>query len=247
MSWEELERLHTDYLTDVVEALDVCPFAKRSRVQGRVRRPLFFVHEAQPCMEGVAGQVARTIEEHPDVEIILLTFVCPEAHPWRVSGTFEAALRALRVAYDALEAPRFYMVSFHPNVDPPDHPNPDNFVRMLRRTPDPVIQCVRADMLDRVRQQANARHQVRMVKELEAQYGVMAPELKEVLLAQAPPNHLSDDIAQRNFQACHEGGQAPSFEAHIQGFMRRRAQLEAWVSQEAMGEVDETPLWVCVI
>lgn len=247
MSWDVLERLHTDYLTQVVEGMDVCPFAKRSRVQGRVHRPMFLVQEAIPAMDEVAQAVVRTIDEHPDAEIILLTFVCDDGHPWRDSSAFEGALRALRVAYDLLDAPRFYMVSFHPNVGLPDHPNPDNFVRVLRRTPDPVIQCVRADMLDGVRRQANTRHQVRMVKELEVRFGVMAPELKEVLLAQAPPNHLSEDIAQRNFQACHEGPNAAQFESHIQAFMERRQAMEPWVREHAIDEVDQTTLWVCVI
>ena len=244
MSWSALEAIHLDYVTQVVEDLDVCPFARRSRNMGRVLRPMFFVSSAAPEMAEVADVVEQCVLDHPDVEIILLTFICPGSHPWHQPGAFEDALRQLRQVYEDESRERFYMVSFHPNVTPSQTPTPDNFVSQLRRTPDPVIQCVRSSVLDQVRKQANERKHLQMLDELERQYGPMEPGLKATLLASAPENHLSAGIAQKNFQTCSTGEQSQRFEDIIDALNARRRALDSWGASSAESEISETNLLI---
>lgn len=244
MSWSTLEAIHMDYVTQVVEDLDVCPFARRSRNMGRVLRPMFFVSSDVPEMGAVADVVAQCVVDHPDVEIILLTFICPQTHAWHRPDAFEAGLRQLREAYEQASHERFYMVSFHPNVDASKSPTPDNFVSQLRRTPDPVIQCVRSDVLDQVRKQANERKHLQMLDELERQYGPMEPGLKATLLASAPENHLSAGIAQKNFETCATGDKSEQFEEIIDALNARRRALDSWVASSAESEISETNLLI---
>jgi hypothetical protein len=69
-------------------------------------------------------------------------------------------------------------------------------VSVLRRSPDPVIQCVDADLLDRGRRPAQVTARDRVLRELEARDPTLA-----ALFARsgAPDPELSSDIARQNF------------------------------------------------
>ena len=92
---EDIQALHDRYLLEVVEALGLCPFARRCREQGRLARPLFYAETG----EGEPAAVARTLVDlgraQPDVEVVLLTFVLPRAadHPWHEVDSFESLVR----------------------------------------------------------------------------------------------------------------------------------------------------------
>ncbi len=181
--------------------MSLCPFARRSREQGRVHRPVFMSADARELdPEPVAQHLARLISEVADVEIVLLTFPVPPGHRWLDAAAFERFLARLRPVWQALPPPReFYMVTFHPQPKRlQDRPlTADSLVPLLRRSPDPVIQCVDATMLDRVRKQAQERARDRMLRDLEAR----DPELAALFARSiAPDPELSSDIARQNFQ-----------------------------------------------
>jgi hypothetical protein len=195
----EVQRVHGRYLREVVEALNVCPFARRSREQGRVHRPVYFSHEGAPRAERVADDLARLVREHEDAEIILLTFPTGSEHPFWATERFEDFLSELREAWQGeASRPPWYMVSFHPRFGVHDESRltRDALVPLLRRSPDPVIQCVNARTLDRVRREAQEVAHRRMVEHLKA----TNPELVSLFERSVPTDHeLSADVAQHNF------------------------------------------------
>jgi hypothetical protein len=201
-SEEQIQAIHDRYQREIVEGLGLCPFARRSREQGRVHRPVFVARG--PEHSPAAGEVARALVElvsvKLDAEIVLLSFPIPPGHRWWSPAEFERFLGELRAAWQASEdRPReFYMVSFHPRAEAPADRalTPDSLVALLRRSPDPVIQCVDAEVLDRVRRQAQATARERMMRELEGRDPALAALFARSV---APDPELSSDIARQNF------------------------------------------------
>lgn len=196
-----IQAIHDRYQREIVEGLGLCPFARRSRELGRVHRPVYVATQTQdPDAGQVAADLAGLVERDRDAEIILLTFPIPPGHAWWHPASFEQFLVELRQAWSAHPPPReFYMVSFHPRLEVPvDRPlTPDSLVSLLRRSPDPVIQCVDAQLLDRVRKQAQAAARERMMRELEARDPALAAMFARSI---APDPELSSDIARQNFE-----------------------------------------------
>ncbi len=203
---DDVQAVHDRYQREVVEGLNLCPFARKSRELGRVHRPVFRI-DAQSQTDGldaVATRVAETlaglVAEHPDTEIVLLTFPVRDSDPWMTPRRFEALLPALKSAYaEPGDRPVFYMVTFHPRhaLAPDTALTQDTLVPLIRRTPDPVIQCVSATTLDEVRRQAQAVAQARMRRELLAINPELAPMLDRSIAADP---ELSSDIARANFE-----------------------------------------------
>ena len=200
-----VESIHGRYQREIVESLNVCPFARKSRELGRVHRPVYFGAE-HPAPATVAADLLALDRAHPDAEIVLLTFPCGGSHPWSRPANFEAFLSELRTAWADLHPPRaWYMVAFHPNHRRSDGRarTQDNLVPDLRRSPDPVIQCVNAEVLDQVRREAQRVAHERMRKELEATH----PELVELFARSVQPDpELSADIARANFENLGDDG-----------------------------------------
>lgn len=197
-----IQAIHDRYQREIVEGLGLCPFARRSRELGRVHRPVFVATaDSDPDPLEVAQALAELVARERAAEIVLLTFPIPPGHRWWRPAVFDEFLARLREALSAAPLPReFYMVSFHPRLEPPpDRPlTADSLVSLLRRSPDPVIQCVDAGLLDRVRKQAQAAARDRMLRELEAR----DPELAAMFARSvAADPELSSDIAQQNFSA----------------------------------------------
>lgn len=226
-----IQALHDRYLLEVVEDLGLCPFARRCREQGRVARPLFYAPDG-PAEEATlparaAARVAALSEAQPTLEVVLLTFVLPRApdHPWHDVDSFEALVKAVRDSYEARQppGPRYYMVGFHPGLRGPQTrraPTPDGLVPLLRRTPDPVIQCIRADLLDQIRRQAQAAANARFMAEmtrLGPEYAALASQA-----IQSDPE-LSADIARHNFEAVGAGPGREALEQRIQAILAARA------------------------
>src|SRR5690554_1904063 len=202
-----VQAIHDRYLVEIVEGFGLCPFARRSRELGRVHRPVFIsAGDREPRASEVAKTLAELVDARRDAEIVLLTFPIPPAHRWNQPREFEGLLNDLREAWAALPPPReFYMVSFHPRLEPPADRalTPDSLVPLIRRSPDPVIQCVDAELLDGVRRQAQAGARERMLAELEAQDPALAALFAHSV---ASDPELSSDIARHNFKA--HGGDA---------------------------------------
>lgn len=220
-----VHRIHDRYLVEVVEALGLCPFARRSREQGRVHRPLWWVEHATPTPAECARAVDERCAAHPDVEIVLLAYLVPDDHPWSDAETFAAFASDVRAAHDAGGGPRFFMVPFHPRFagapagPRPRKPTPEALVPLLRRSPDPVIQCVRADVLERVRAQAQITARDRL-RERFAHDPIMSALLDKSV--QADPE-LSADIARHNFESVGAGAGREALESTIADIARDRA------------------------
>lgn len=225
---EFVQALHDRYLLEVVEDLGLCPFARRCREQGRVARPLFYATDPDGGLPvTAAGRVAALCEAQPELEVVLLTFVLPRAaeHPWHDVDAFEELVRGVRDTYEAAHprSPRFYMVGFHPRLRGPDPrraATADGLVPLLRRSPDPVIQCIRADLLDQIRRQAQAAANARFLAEMTR----LGPEFRALATQaiQSDPE-LSADIARHNFENVGAGPGRDALERRIQDILAARA------------------------
>lgn len=221
-----IQAVHERYQREAVEDLGLCPFARRCREQGRVHRPLIHADAPDPAAAG-ARHLREIGRRHPDVEVVLLTFVLPRdaAHAWHDVDAFEEVVKAVREAYGEAARPRYYMVGFHPRPRPPDarrKPTPESLVPALRRSPDPVIQCIKADLLDDLRKQAQAAADARFMAEMEK----LGPAFK--LLAQQAIQsdyELSSDIARHNFASVGEGAGRERLERCIADILAARAGL----------------------
>jgi len=216
--------IHDRWLVEVVEALNLCPFARKSREQGRVVRPILRDLPRMTDPGHSVEAIAHAIRQTPEVEIILLTYPVPDDHAWRAAQAFDAHVSAVRDAWIAHGGSTFYMVAFHPN--PRDAGTrtltADSLVPLLRRTPDPVIQCVRADVLDALRKQVQEQNRRRMIAELEAR----DPRLAELFARsiQADPE-LGSDIAQANFEHVGAGEGRARLDAAVRALRDERDRL----------------------
>lgn len=205
--------IHDRYLVEVVEGLGLCPFARHSREHGRVHRPLLWTDTGPVPPETSAGIVLETHQRNPGCEIILLTFV---DRPGRFADpkVFESYGADVRAQFQALDGPEYFMVTFHPRSGedcPVDRPlTKDMFVTLLRRSPDPVIQCVHADVLGRVRVQAQRTAKKRLLESV-AQNDPRLRALVENSIQ--TDSELSAEIARANFEAVATGSGRTRLEA----------------------------------
>jgi len=127
------------YLREFVEALELCPFARRCRESGRLARRVLRGGRPGEATAAVVRELEATTEEQ--VEVALLIY--PE---------LEGGLRALEELRDEVRRSLrlFHCVAFHPDL-PMDLSDENRAVSFLRRSPDPTLQLVRIATLDRVR------------------------------------------------------------------------------------------------
>lgn len=232
--------VHDRFLLEVVEMLGLCPFARRSRELGRVHRPLVYDPRASPT--DVATRLHGLVAAHPDAEIVLFTFIDSGprgAGPPRFGRArdLDDFVKEVRPIYDALGGPTFFMVGFHPTSGEPDpgdarpRATADSLVPALRRTPDPVIQCVRAEVLERVRWQAQQAAHAKMMADAEK----LDPRLRKILEHSVQPDSsLSADIARRNFEAVGQGEARLQLEARLTALLHDRDEAYApyWGSDD---------------
>jgi hypothetical protein len=228
-----IQAIHDRYQREIVEELGLCPFARRSRELGRVHRPVFVSTDAhEPSPGEVARSLAALIDAQREAEIILLTFPVPPEHRWNQVKEFERFLTKLRRIF-AAQAPQreFYMVAFHPRLEPPaDRPvTADSLISLIRRSPDPVIQCVDATLLDRVRRQAQVSARERMIAELETRDPALAALFAQSVSADP---ELSSDIARHNFSTHGSGPGRELLLATVDAILAARDQAYATGSME---------------
>lgn len=142
----EALRIYRRYQLEFVEALNLCPWAERARIDGHVAervvlQPSDLVSESQ--------RVIAELTPRNDIEIGLIIFA-----GWRCSRTeFERQVASLIDAdrnRSTLTSPAFACAAFHPDATPITS-HAERLVPFLRRSPDPTIQLVRITSLERVR------------------------------------------------------------------------------------------------
>jgi hypothetical protein len=157
----EAIRLYRRYELEIVEALKLCPWAERARLEGQVREVVLLSTEltAEPVL---AAMSALAVD--PAVEIGLFLF------PRLSTGVeeferFVSHLVTADAARRELGTAPFALAAFHPDARC-DLSEPERAIPFLRRTPDPTIQLVRCEALDRVREGFNEGTQFIDVKAL---------------------------------------------------------------------------------
>src|SRR5262245_1699186 len=133
----EVRRLLDRYLIEVVEAYDLCPWAKSARLAGEIGVDILW--DTPAAEDFVAAAWALLAVSSTRVAMV----VAPEL------AADPAALRAIRDRVAAL-IPTAGVADFHPAASL-DVATPARLVPFLRRSPDPMLQLVPLAVLDRVR------------------------------------------------------------------------------------------------
>ena len=145
----EALRLHDRYLEEVVLAFDLCPWAEKVIRQRRFRRAV--IAAAAPEATAIAPLVDAL--ETPAPEPIDIGFAIFPALALTATAfdRFAERMRQVERARRPLAEPaRFLLAAFHP-FGPDDFVDPHQLVPLLRRSPDPTVQLVRATRLGEAR------------------------------------------------------------------------------------------------
>lgn len=194
------------YLESVIEDLDLCPYARPSRRAGGVRMErISTAHDAGHCAARVAA-----LAQDDAAEAILLVFDLEPVDPRHDVRVFEGFLREFQGLYRASDAPAVYSVIFHPRIEErAPRTTPDSLIQVIRRAPVPMIQCLRASVMEAVRAQAQS-------------------SARERLAAGAPSGGwaltdsvLSQSVAQANFERCGEGDGRRELEERLSALVAR--------------------------
>ncbi len=146
----EAERLYRRYQLEIVEACGLCPWAERARVEGRFKTMILLEEDGVgPASTDATSAAIDELVRDPQAEVAV--FVFPRLRLGRLD--FERYLGRVRIAdgeRHELGCIPYVMAAFHPDALP-DASDPERMIPFLRRTPDPTIQLLRSDVLERVR------------------------------------------------------------------------------------------------
>jgi hypothetical protein len=144
---QEAVRLYRRYQLEIVEACGLCPWAQRARVDERFRVRVVLQAELRGTEASLAAIDALIADERADVAVLIY----PRLHLGRLE--FERFVSEVRDA-DAVRHPLgcipFVFAAFHPDAQA-DTSDAERLIPFLRRTPDPTVQVLRTQVLDRVR------------------------------------------------------------------------------------------------
>jgi len=133
----EVRRILDRYLVEVVEAYDLCPWARSARLGGEVSAAIVWGTPSHAAWcEAAAAALAV-----PEARVAMI--VAPEL------AVTPAELRAVRDAV-AAHVPTAGVAHFHPDAAL-DLATPPRLVPFVRRSPDPLLQLVPLALLDSVR------------------------------------------------------------------------------------------------
>jgi hypothetical protein len=138
-------RLYQRYQLEIVEALNLCPWAKRAREEGKV--DIEVCDLIAPDVEVVLDRVAALAANPIDIGLLLF----PRLELGRLEfERFVADLIARDAERRTLSSPPFAFAAFHPAASA-DLSKPERLIPFWRRSPDPTLQLVRLSALERVR------------------------------------------------------------------------------------------------
>ena len=144
----EAVRLHRRYLVEIVEQLGLCPWARRARLDGRIRQRVSMAEDAEHAVSDATKSIASLAAED-DVEVAFVIFPALEA-PRRAFDAIAARVVEAEAARHPIGEVPFMLAAFHPDA-PADMNSAERLIPFLRRTPDPCLQLVRASVLESVR------------------------------------------------------------------------------------------------
>ena len=233
---EVVHAVHERYLQEVVEGLGLCPFARHSRQSGRVHRPVLWLDDHGPTPADAAQCLLTAAKAQPTAEIVLLTFIDDRGR-FVEPDAFESHVARVRETYEGLGGPRYFMVGFHPDSGRvrrgASRPalTKDSLVPLIRRSPDPVIQCVHGPTLEDARAHAQEAAHRRVLASLSD------PVLRALFERSVQADsQLSSDIAEANFAAVGSDSGLRRLEERLADIRRQRD--EAYAVGSTPGAVD---------
>lgn len=228
----EVQALHERYLREVVMGLNVCPFAQRSADQGRVTRLWWSEPSIAHNLSDIGERFASTVHQS-ELEIVLLSFVLPPDDPHQDPAAFEQWHKAFRSMLSTKNLDKdWYSVCFHPNAGElaTSRATAASFVQLLRRTPDPVIQCVRVSTLETVRAKAQQSAQQELIETLRAKDPALALVAQSCVMTDS---QLSASIARKNHEAWAQDPGWSRLQATLESIQRDREALNQRASRAA--------------
>ena len=144
---QEAERLYRRYQLEIVEACGFCPWAERARLNDRFRIRVML--QSDPHGTDAATLMIDALAVDPRAEVAVLIY--PRLRLGRLEfERFVAEVREADAKRHALGCIPYVFAAFHPEASP-DASDAERLIPFLRRTPDPTIQLLRSDVLERVR------------------------------------------------------------------------------------------------
>lgn len=204
---DDVIALAARYLESVIEDLDLCPYARPSRRAGGVRMErIGTAHGTEHC----AARVAELAQD-ASAEAILLVFDLEPGDARHDVRAFEAFLREFQGLHRASGAPAFYSVIFHPRIEERvPRTTPDSLIQVIRRAPVPMIQCLRASVMEAVRAQAQSSARERLAAGAPSGGWALSDSV------------LSQSVAQANFERCGEGAGRRELDERLSALVARR-------------------------
>ena len=141
----EALRINDRFTLEVVEAFDICPFARGARLQGRAIREVLLQDSLD--LEPSLDLIARLEADPRKLEVVQIIYPRLNVTP-REFEHFNARIRDTHGARN--KKPLFVHATFHPDY-PCDTRTPDSLVMFFRRAPDPTIQILRFSTIQSIR------------------------------------------------------------------------------------------------
>lgn len=137
----EVLRIHARFNAEVIEGLDVCPYARPARGAGTSVRRVSLSTDVSATLHQVEAELA--LEPRVEVAQIVFPRVKLDAQAMLDVGSAHAEARSAR------GRPIFVHAVFHPAL-PYGIDSPSRLVPLFRRAPDPMIQLVRLAVLEAI-------------------------------------------------------------------------------------------------
>ena len=140
----EVRRILDRYLVEVVEAFDLCPWAKSARLAGEITVEIVW---GTPSLDDWEAAARKALAQ-PATRVAMI--VAPQVTPKGRQATIDRdALGAVRDQI-AIRIPSAGVAHFHPDAAI-DLATPARLVPFVRRSPDPLLQLVPLSILDQIR------------------------------------------------------------------------------------------------
>jgi len=144
----EALRLNDRYLSEAVIGFGLCPWAERAISDGELRRRV--VADAEPSLAAALAFIDELARAGAAVSVAMLIFARAAVASPAFDRFTEEVRRADRERCRAEGRKDFVLAAFHPDAST-TFSNRYQLISFLRRTPDPTIQLVRAEILDPLR------------------------------------------------------------------------------------------------
>jgi hypothetical protein len=141
-------RLNDRYLNEAVLGFGLCPWAERVLSGGELRRDVIL--DETPALAAALAFVDELAGAGQTVAVGILIFPCVAVGSAAFDRFTEEVRRADRERCRREGRKDFVMAAFHPHAAD-TFETPYQLISFVRRTPDPMIQLVRAELMDQLR------------------------------------------------------------------------------------------------